>query len=234
MNILVDVGITYKNIKEALSQFELSISDINIILITHEHIDHVRGLEVLKKNHDIPVYLTSGTKQGLNFNLEHYQTFKDGDSLKFEDIIVEVVATSHDANEPCCFIFEQNSNKYVHLTDTGYITKKIEEKTQNANFYVIESNYEDDILIVNPKYPFVTKKRILSEKGHLSNIQCQEYISKIIGDQTNVVCFAHLSPNNNHPELVNTLHENLCCDYHVLAKSETIEVSYASRYNSSR
>ncbi|MGL4589457.1 MAG: MBL fold metallo-hydrolase [Mycoplasmatales bacterium] len=234
LNILIDVGLSYTKIKKTIAEYGLTMEEIDLILISHEHIDHIRGVEVLKKNVDIPIYLTNGTLQALTHPLDNYTIIKAGDRLKIEELELEIISISHDANEPCGFILYSNEHKYVHITDTGYITDNIMLKTQNADFYLIESNYEDDMLIVNPKYPFVTKKRILSDKGHLSNIQCKQYIETVIGDRTKIVCFGHLSPNNNHPELVEVLHENLVCDYQVLQKEQVIEVEYANRYYCSR
>lgn len=212
-----------------MAALNIDVKTLDAVLITHEHSDHIMGLKTFAKNVVSPIYATNGTGQAIKANCE-YITIKAKDQLTFETdenetIGVEVIKLSHDANEPVGFIFTYMKKKLIHLTDTGYVLNENIEKTANADVYLIESNYEDDVLITNNKYPFKTKQRILSEKGHLSNKQCNEYLQEVISPKTQHVLFAHLSANNNTKELVMQMQEDVNVPHKVaLDKTETVSV----------
>lgn len=205
LNILLDVGISKKVLFNKLSKINFSYEDIREIFITHEHIDHVKGLKVLNKQNNKTINLTKGTYAGLKHGLDNINYIEKNVIKKIDDLIVEPIVVSHDANEPVAFIFYYQNKKIVHLLDTGYIPEVIMDKIDNAYFYVIESNYEEEALITNSNYPHSLKQRISSDLGHLSNKQCNYYINQLIGDRTKIVCFGHLSEKNNDKDLVDII-----------------------------
>lgn len=140
------------------------------------------------------------------------------------NIPLTILRTSHDAVDPIGIKWELNQ-PLVHITDTGYLPKQILDTCQDAYLYLIESNYDDQVLIENDKYPFMLKQRIMSETGHLSNTDTHRYLQQLIGDNTKYILFAHLSPHNNTKDLVEKQNQSLDIEHKiVLSKDEVIEV----------
>lgn len=225
IKILIDIGIRKKNLLSKLEEINLSFDDISEIFITHEHIDHIMGLEVINKTNTKTINLTYGTDEFIKYNINNKNHIKSNDKICVGDVIVEVIPTSHDATESVSYIFHHNNKKYVHLLDTGYIINSVCEKIKNAHFYLIESNYDHEVLISNLKYPLSVKKRIISDQGHLSNQQCYEYLCELTGRNTEIVCFGHLSENNNSKDNVSI--QNIDLDGFekvILDKDETVKV----------
>ncbi len=142
--------------------------------------------------------------------------------IKFKNLGIEVFKLSHDANDPVGFIFHFNQEKHLHLTDTGYILNENIDKFKNMHTYLIESNYEDEVLISNPNYPFKTKQRILSDLGHLSNEQCQIFLKSSIGNNTRNILYAHASEQNNADFLIEKANDQLAVNNKVILQKEKI------------
>ena len=187
------------------------------MIVTHEHIDHVKGLNQLKNK--IKVYTKLKTAEFLKL-----EKFIDIENQN--DFNLELIKTSHDAIDPFGLIFLVNKKKYVHITDTGYLSKKNLEQIKNADFYLIESNYDDELIITNEKYPYIIKKRIMSEKGHLSNENANNYLRKSIGDNTKKIAFAHLSSENNNHENILMLNQEIDVEKIILEKNETVVIDF--------
>lgn len=198
---------------------------VNVILLTHEHSDHIKGVDVLLKSATSRLLTSEQTAANIKtpYPVEHVV---NGDVVTLSDELkVEVVKASHDAEYAIGFIFHADDKKFIHITDTGYILSENLQKFKGAFSYTIESNYEEEVLIVNDKYPFRVKQRILSEEGHLSNVDCHHFLVDNITAATKYVQFAHLSENNNTPELVAMLNQDLAVpNKTVLLKDEIIEV----------
>lgn len=195
--ILIDLGVTRSYVEEKLDEIDVDPREIKAILITHTHVDHVQGLKVfLKKYH--PVIYTNKTILGLlkeyldDFDYQLYE----GYSFAIDDIEVRVVHTSHDVAGSVGFIIKADGKSAVYITDTGYINNKYHEILSNHDLYVMESNHDVEMLM-NGRYPFHLKKRILSDKGHLSNADAAYYLSEFIGEKTKTIILAHLSDDNN-------------------------------------
>ena len=122
------------------------------------------------------------------------------DNFSIGDLNIELIHTSHDAPASVGYIIENNKKTLVYVTDTGYINRKFLSRMTEKNCYIIESNH-DVKMLMNGKYPFFLQQRILSDKGHLSNKDCSRYLSTLIGDKTKYIVLAHLSEENNTPEL---------------------------------
>ena len=188
--LLIDMGVTLKVLKEALAKENLNIYNISAMLLTHEHWDHTAGIKYLPP---LPIYCTKETYQGENVNeLEPYTPFE------IECFKITPVSTSHDVKNPLGFIIESEEEKLVYLTDSGKITVKTLQKLKNADYYIIESNHDVDMLMATNR-PMFLKKRILSTKGHLSNEQSATYMTKCVGEKTKEIILAHLSEEANDP-----------------------------------
>lgn len=198
--VLIDAGMNYKYLKEKLEEINVDPSEIDIILITHTHSDHTSALKVfLNKNHPL-LFIDEEMLNELEFvkdydNIEF--RFKDFD---FEGTIIEMFHTSHDAPASRGYIIKDGEESFVYITDTGYINQRLFNKLYNHNKYVFESNHDVELLM-HGRYPQWLKTRILSDKGHLSNAQAGFYLSKIIGPDTKKIALAHLSKENNDPEV---------------------------------
>ena len=212
--ILIDCGNTCKYICEKLEKINVEPEKIDGILITHTHVDHINGLKVFLRKFNTKVYLTAKMQSDLQF-IENYYLINEHNFV-INDIQIDVIKTSHDASDSQGFIISNNNKSAVYITDTGYINIKYHDMLKNKELYIFESNHDIEMLN-NSKYPFHLRKRILSDKGHLSNYDSAKYLSDFIGDNTKYVLLAHLSEENNTYELAyETLLDRLnICGKHV-------------------
>lgn len=205
--ILIDAGNSSKYILDKLNELEINPKEIDAILITHVHVDHVKGLPVLLKRINPCVYMTDKMHPYLDY-VENYVII-DNDCIKIKDLVINVIKTSHDTEDSVGYIVNNEDKSIVYITDTGYINQRYFEILKNRDIYILESNHDIDMLN-NSKYPFELRKRILSDKGHLSNYDSAKYLAKFIGDKTKYILLAHLSEENNTKELAySTLNERL-------------------------
>ena len=188
---------------------DLNINKIDFVILTHTHADHIGGLKVIIKKYNPVVYLTLNMYHELDIRLDNYVIIQ-GD-FNINELNVEVFKTSHDVLESNGYIFNYEDKSIVYITDTGYINVKYHEKLKNKNMYIIESNHDIEKLM-NGKYPYHLKQRILSDEGHLSNKDCSYYLKTFIGANTSNIILIHLSEENNTEflalnELKNVLNE---------------------------
>lgn len=198
--LLIDLGISALAVEKRLSELDISSKEINGILITHTHIDHINGLKGFIKKNKTKLYLTQKIYNELSLLIElsNYEII-DSDFV-INDISISVIKTSHDVSDSNGYILEANNHSIVYITDTGYINNKHFQKLENKNVYVMESNHDIDLLM-NGKYPYHLKQRILGDKGHLSNKDSAYYLSKFIGEKTEKIILIHLSDENNDPKI---------------------------------
>ena len=190
--LLIDMGVGLRVLKDALAKENLNMYNINAMLLTHEHWDHTSGIKFLPP---FPIYCTKETLNNENVvELEPYKEFV------VEHFNILPVSTSHDVNNPLGFVIKNETETLVYLTDSGKITIKSLQKLKNADYYVIESNHDPDMLMATNR-PMMLKRRILSTKGHLSNEQSATYMTKLVGDKTKEIILAHLSEEANAPEV---------------------------------
>ncbi len=205
--ILIDAGNTCKYIMNKFMELEINPNEIDAIFITHTHVDHIGGLKTLLKKINPCVYFTEKMKPYLEF-VENYQIIDEG-KVKIKDLDIDVFKTSHDTEDSVGYIINNDEKSVVYITDTGYINRKYFDVLSNRDLYVMESNHDIEMLN-NSSYPFATRQRILSDKGHLSNYDSAKYLANFIGDKTKYVILAHLSHENNTEELaLNTLKKRL-------------------------
>lgn len=196
--ILIDCGNTCKYICQKLASINVNPKDIDAILISHTHVDHIKGLQVFLHKFNTKVYLTQKMQPELSY-IENYK-FINSNNFNIKDITIDIIKTSHDASDSHGFILTNNNSSMVYVTDTGYINVKYHDILKNRNLYIFESNHDVEMLS-NSNYPFQLRKRILSDKGHLSNYDSAKYLSEFIGDNTKYIMLAHLSEENNTQEL---------------------------------
>jgi phosphoribosyl 1,2-cyclic phosphodiesterase len=210
--ILVDAGISASAIRKFLKEMDISIQSIMGILVTHNHIDHIRGLEVLTRKNSLPAFTTGKIWESIL--TPHVKISRDcireiplQKKFHLAGFDIEAFPVNHDAPETIGFHICSDDKKITIATDLGHICETSAPYIREANLLVIESNYDEEML-VNGQYPYYLKKRIQSDHGHLGNHQTSDFLADIINDNLSHICLAHLSKNNNTPEkAMQTLHK---------------------------
>ena len=197
--ILIDIGTTCLNIERKLKEKDIHPSSIDTVLVTHAHTDHISGLPVFLKKYSPQVYITEKIEKEAHLKLSN--PFYIDKDLKLGDLKIIVLKTSHDVDDSNGYILEEGNSSFVYITDTGYVNERYHKLLSNRSAYVFESNHDVEKLMNNPNYPHQTKIRILSDRGHLSNESSAYYLTKFIGSKTKKIVLAHLSEQNNDPEL---------------------------------
>ena len=231
--LLIDCGESAKKIVNSLSDIDVNIEDIDGILVTHEHIDHVKSLGTLSKKFNIPVYtnietLNAMPEQMSKLKSENIHLFNFSEDFEIGDLQIHPFAIPHDAANPCAFNILNNNTKLSIATDIGHMTPEILSNLEKSKFLLLESNYDPNILKCSP-YPYHLKERIAGPYGHLSNDIAGKTISHLIESGLHTVMLGHLSKENNFPELAyKTVMEEIIYNN----KSEKdIKLSVATRYN---
>ena len=207
-NILIDIGVTYKKVSEALTFFSKEPSNIDAIFITHEHSDHIKGLNVfIKNNPHVPVYASFGTAEYIIDSLKKSNIYynniipmSDTREIKIKDLTINYFNTSHDAIDPVGYKIKSDDKSITIATDLGIMTSEVFTHLENTSLPVIETNYDKDMLLAG-KYPFDVKRRIAGPFGHLSNEDSSQVILKLAKNGTRDFLLSHMSENNNIPEL---------------------------------
>lgn len=203
--ILIDAGISAKNIRKFLSDKGISIKTVMGMLITHNHSDHVRGIEVLARRNSIPVYTTSMVWESIlkprsTLSKDLFREICLQEKFLLAGFEIEAFPVSHDAPETIGFHICSGDQKMTIVTDLGHICNIAAPYIKAARLLVIESNYDEQMLL-NGSYPYFLKNRIMSDKGHLGNHQTSAFLAENINSKLQYICLAHLSKNNNTPEL---------------------------------
>jgi len=212
--ILIDCGTSCKKICEGLASINSSIEDIDAILVTHEHSDHVQGLGLVSKKFNIPVYANLETwnamgKQKEKIDEKNVKTFTNDTDFSLNELTIHPFSTPHDASNPCGFNIHNGKRKLSIATDLGHIDSTIFSYLKNSSFIMLESNYDPEILKYS-SYPYLLKKRIAGQNGHLSNNNAGQAISELFNYGLKNVMLGHLSKENNFPELAyKTVREEL-------------------------
>lgn len=210
--ILVDAGLSGKKITSLLAEVGRKPDDLDVILVTHEHRDHIHGVGVMARKYKLDIYANEKTWAAMdpmigNVPLEQKQIFEMGKVLTLGDLDIESFGVSHDAAAPQFYSFHKNDKSFVMLTDTGYCSDHVRGVIRNADAYLLESNHDLEMLRMGP-YPWNLKQRILGDHGHLSNEDGALVAADIIGDKTKRIYLGHLSKENNLKELAHLTMEN--------------------------
>lgn len=205
--ILLDVGLSGKRVIQCLESIGEEATKINGILVTHEHSDHIKGVGILSRRFNIPIYANNNTWEQMQHKVgvidqENRRTFHTGEEFHMGDIRVRPYHISHDAAEPVAFSFFHGETKVSVATDLGFVDDRIKKEIKDADLLVLESNHDVEMLKMGG-YPWYLKKRILGDRGHISNDTAGRVIAEIIEEKSSVqqVLLAHLSKENNFPEL---------------------------------
>lgn len=213
--ILIDAGVSQKKINDALASFNVELSNIDAILVTHEHTDHVLNLGSISKKYNIPVYCNEKTlnampTQKAKIADENKKIFTSNKSFKVNELEIFPFSIPHDAADPCGFNIHYDNKKISIATDIGHMDNELISNLKDSSFILLEANYDPDILKYS-KYPFQLKQRILSQVGHLSNETAGKTISELcINGTLKKALLGHLSKENNFPELaLKTVYDEL-------------------------
>ncbi len=211
-SFLVDIGLSCRELCKRLKLVGAAPEELSGVFITHEHIDHVRGLVTFAKNYAVPIYTNSATWKvlfGKYADLRRDRCRILERELSFGDVRVRAFELSHDAIAPQGYSFEQEGGrKCTYITDTGFVTPATREAAQNSDILVLEANHDLELLR-NGSYSFELKMRILSTQGHLSNLAAGEFLLELPRLPERVF-LAHLSEENNRPQIaLETVRETL-------------------------
>lgn len=213
--VLVDAGMPGKSIEGALKEIGEKPEEIDAIFVTHEHSDHIKGVGVLSRKYNIPIYANEATWKGM---LKQVGNIKDhniklmNSSVSIKDMDIVSFAIPHDAAAPSGYSLLSEGKKVCIATDLGYFSEDVKQNIMDADLLLLESNHDVEMLKFGP-YPYVLKRRILSDIGHLSNDACGKAIIEIMNHKQRRIVLGHLSNTNNYPELAyatvaNILNEN--------------------------
>lgn len=217
--LIIDIGIPYSTLKRHLEEENLSFDDFSGILITHSHVDHIKGLKITLKHTKLKVLIPKEMYSELEDIVPRNRVIFINKVNKLNDITIELIPTSHDTISSCGYLITYNDKSLVYITDTGYLSKKNLEKIKDKDIYLLESNHDEEMLMNGPYPPFL-KQRVVSDKGHLSNNVAASYLDEVTTEKTKYVILAHISEKNNTHELAyQTTHDKL--------KDKNIEIMVA-------
>ncbi len=236
-SILIDAGLSGKQIENKLRQINIDPKSLTAILVSHEHSDHICGVGVLSRRYNIPIYANRGTWDGMNTKIgeireNNIKCFDSAEDFNIKDFNIRPYDISHDANEPVGFCIRKDKVKISIATDLGYIDENIIEQIGDSNLVVLESNHDEEMLKVG-RYSYYLKRRILSNVGHLSNEAAGNAIVDLVNKNVSNVLLAHLSKENNFPELaVATVKNILDGRKIVIGEDVGLDLAYRDRVSS--
>ena len=234
VRLLVDCGMSAARVEGALREIGVDIHDIDAMLITHEHVDHIRGLGVLCRKYGVPVYANEGTWDGIllrdsSIPLRCVHTFYTGEDFYIGGVNVHPFAIPHDAKEPVGFAFEHQGLRCAVATDLGHISDTWMRAVTGCQALVLEANHDVEMVNRGP-YPAHLKRRILGRNGHLNNEDCAKALLDLVKSGARCVFLSHLSADNNLPELAyNTVCQRLADAGYDVGEEIRISVSRRDR-----
>ena len=223
VKLLIDIGMNTKYIKDKLIENGVRPEEIDYIFMTHTHSDHTGALKTFVNKYNPTVVLTQNMYDELEDIHGYSKVEITSEAYIVGNTIIDNFKTSHDAIDARGYVISDKNSSVVYLTDTGYLNQRYFEKLYNKDIYIMEANHDPELLI-NGRYPKWLKSRILSDKGHLSNNAAGFYLSKLIGPNTKRVILAHLSHENNTPEIALETVKKTLEEYEI--KFDNISVAY--------
>lgn len=220
--VLVDAGISCREIETRLKGLGLAMANIRAVFISHEHTDHIKGVGLLSKKHQLPVYVTERTRKHGHIKLEKHlsHTFHGSAPVDIGTLRVTAFSKQHDAADPYSFMVSGNGVNIGVFTDIGTPCSNLVHHFRQCHAAILESNYDEEML-ASGNYPYYLKKRISGGQGHLSNTQALQLFLQHRPAHMQHLLLAHLSKNNNHPDIVSSLFQ---------PHAGTVQVSIASRH----
>lgn len=229
--VLIDAGLSARMVEQKLEEINVDLSDIDAIIVTHEHTDHIRGLAMLGCKMGFPVFANSDTARAICDILGEtpkFKLFSTGEKFEFGDIEFDPFSIQHDAADPVGFTIRVGSLKLGLCADLGFATPLVTARLQECDYLYLEANHQVDMVHACSR-PAVYKQRVLGRLGHLSNVQCAELLSSLIHSKLKHVYLAHLSSECNHPLLAEKIIREMLEE-----KQVAIEVSIAHQETVSR
>ncbi|WP_042147737.1 MBL fold metallo-hydrolase [Paucisalibacillus sp. EB02] len=211
--LLVDAGLSGKQMDKLFDEVQVSPADLSGILVTHEHSDHIKGLGIIARKYNLPIYANQKTWKAMEgsigkLSLDQKFVFNMEEVRAFGDIDVESFGVSHDAAEPMFYVFRSGGKKVALVTDLGYVSERIKKTIEGADAYIFESNHDVGMLRMG-RYPWSVKRRILGDSGHVSNEDCGLALTDVIDNNTKRIYLAHLSKDNNMKDLARMSVDNI-------------------------
>lgn len=205
IEILVDAGMSGKRIENLLKERDLRAEDLDALLVTHEHTDHVKGIGVLSRRYNIPIYANKGTWKGMEDKIgkikeENINIIETEKEFILKDLCIKPVEIYHDAREPVGYIISNDNKKISIVTDTGRLDDRIMCAMEDSDIYLLETNHDIQMLRQG-NYPYYLKERVLSDYGHLSNAYASNALSHLLKADGETVFLGHLSQDNNTPRM---------------------------------
>lgn len=236
-HILIDAGITGKRAEAGLKELQVKGDSLNALLITHEHKDHIKGAGVLSRRFDIPIFATPGTWEGMKNEIgtiavKNIRYLYSGENCIINDMCIRPFEIPHDAAEPVGFnIFVENT-KVTVATDIGHVTDAVRQCICDSDLLLLEANHDINML-KNGSYPWLLKKRIWGDRGHLSNVAAGNLISEIMSEKLKYIYLGHLSNENNIPHLAYETVESILKEHHIYLGNH-LKMDLAARYSNSK
>ncbi len=209
--VLIDCGISCLQIEERLGCLKRSPKTIKAIFVTHEHTDHIKGIDVFARKFNVPIFATRKMIQQsfLCSDKELLNTIKNNETMKIIGLEVSAFSKSHKALDPVSYGLQKDNKKLSIMTDVGYACENITENVSNSDFLCLESNY-DEKMLEGGRYPWPTKQWIKSNEGHLSNEQSASCVLEHANKRLKNLMLCHISQNNNTPEKALAIHSYFC------------------------
>ncbi len=235
--LLVDCGVSGKEILENLKNIGVCTSTIKGILVTHEHSDHTKGIGVISRKLNIPIYANAKTWAGMvdcigKISADNIRHFDTGVDFELNELTVKAYNIPHDASEPVGYSFRLGSRKVCIATDLGYFSDEVKENTKGADMVLLEANHDVEMVKVS-SYPYFLKRRILSDVGHLSNEAAGHAVMELLNSGVKKILLGHLSKENNFPELAYQTVKNILDANHITIGKD-IELEVAPRRSVSK
>ncbi|WP_042478431.1 MBL fold metallo-hydrolase [Bacillus ndiopicus] len=202
---LVDVGLSGKKMEQLFAKIDRDMKKLSGILVTHEHSDHIKGLGVVARKYNVPIYANEKTWSAMDTHIGNIPVdlrFQfDMETVKsFGSLDIQSFAVSHDAIDPMFYVFHEEGRKLAVITDTGYISDRMKGHIRGADAFVFESNHDIGMLQMG-RYPWSIKRRILSDVGHVSNEDAAVAMSEVVFEKPTQIYLSHLSKDNNMKDL---------------------------------
>lgn len=222
-SIMIDVGVGVRSLKKYFREYGLNLSFVDNILVTHDHADHVKSVGSISNDFGIPVYTTLKVHAGIENNYcvrskispDRVKIIEPGQTFHLGSFEVTSFSVPHDSNENIGYRVKYGDVTFCIITDAGHITDEMSQYISEANYLVIEANYDEEMLLSGP-YPRHLKDRIASNSGHLCNTACGEALSNYASPKLRYVWLCHLSEENNHPELARKTIEQILRSYGIV------------------
>lgn len=223
--ILVDAGFSKRETYARLETIGERAGGFDALVVSHEHIDHVKGLETLASDSKAPIYISAATRDTITWNgrAKTFEMFSPGEKFTVGDIEITPFTVPHDAADPVAFRVDTQGIRIGVVTDLGYIPEHVKRHVSGCHCLIFESNHDLEMLKVGP-YPWHVKQRVMSRHGHLSNLATAEFLRDDFDGTAQVLVLAHLSENNNHPELV-----RMSAEEALSSRREGLEMHLASQ-----